>query len=185
MNKRDVRHKLEHEMRSFLGIAAYLIVFFSAFSTYQALILHEFNISELTLTYGVAAVKGLVLAKIILIGDYAHLGTRYDDRPLIFSTLYKALAFGLLVGVFTFLEEVVKGLFHKETVSATLQTLLTSPRREEVLSRTVVMFCALIPFFAVHEIGRVLGESKLFELFFQRHRVIESDLRRRTQSASD
>ena len=183
MDKHEVRHKLEHEMGSFLGVAVYLIVFFSAFATYQNLVLREFNISEVPLTYGVVLVKSLVLAKIILIGEYAHMGTRYADRPLIFSTLHKSVAFGLLIVAFTLAEEVTRGLFHKERVTDVLQRFFTSPRREEVFARLVVMFCALIPFFALREIGRILGESTLFDLFFRRHRVIESDLRRGIQSA--
>ena len=183
MDKHEVRHKLEREVSSVLGITLYLIVFFGAFATYQNLLLREFKISELTLTYGVVLVKSLVLAKIIRIGEYAHVGSRYEGGPLIFSTLHKSFVFGLFIVAFTLTEEVTKGLLHKEDVTEVLQRFLTSPRREEALARLVVMLCALIPFFALREIGRILGEGKLFELFFRRHRIIESDLQRRIQGA--
>ena len=37
-----------------------------------------------------------------------------------------------------------------------------------LLGKALVVLCAFIPFFAVTEIGRVLGENKLEEMFFHR-----------------
>jgi len=37
----------------------------------------------------------------------------------------------------------------------------------EVLAAGVVYFCALLPFFALREIRRVLGERRLADLFFR------------------
>jgi hypothetical protein len=38
----------------------------------------------------------------------------------------------------------------------------------EMLANLLVMFVAFIPFFAFKEVGRVLGEGKVWELFFRR-----------------
>ena len=70
-----------------MWIAAYLTLFFSAFSMCPSLVLREFNLSELKMPYGAA---------------------------------------------------VVKGLFHRETLSAILQSLLTKPRS----ARVIVLFSA-------------------------------------------
>ena len=38
----------------------------------------------------------------------------------------------------------------------------------ELLANVLVMFVAFIPFFAFKELGRVLGEGRVWELFFRR-----------------
>lgn len=39
---------------------------------------------------------------------------------------------------------------------------------DELLANSLVVFVALVPFFAVKELGRVLGEQKISDLFFRR-----------------
>lgn len=46
----------------------------------------------------------------------------------------------------------------------------------ELLTDSLVTFFAFIPFFAVKELERVLGEGKLGELFFWRRAATESGL---------
>jgi hypothetical protein len=38
----------------------------------------------------------------------------------------------------------------------------------ELLANSLVVFVAFIPFFGVKELGRVLGQDKIWALFFQR-----------------
>jgi len=38
----------------------------------------------------------------------------------------------------------------------------------ELLAGCLVIFVAFIPFFAFRELGRVLGEGKIWDLFFRR-----------------
>ena len=44
-----------------------------------------------------------------------------------------------------------------------------------MLSGLLVMILAFVPMFAVWETGRVLGEGKLFELFFKRRTRVTLD----------
>ena len=46
----------------------------------------------------------------------------------------------------------------------------------EILANGLVVFSAFIPFFAIKELGRVLGREKLRALFFRRISATESDL---------
>ena len=60
--------------------------------------------------YWVGLIKALILAKVILIGDALRLGRRLEHKRLIYPTLLKTVLFSLFVGVFTILEEMIKGL---------------------------------------------------------------------------
>jgi len=56
-------------------------------------------------------------------------------------------------------------------------------RIDEVLIRNLVVFSFLIPFFAFWELRRVLGEGKLFDLFFRRRQQSNPDVSIGTQKA--
>ena len=46
---------------------------------------------------------------------------------------------------------------------------------DEVLARSLVMFCAFIPFFALRETALVLGERRLDDLFLRSRASAERD----------
>jgi hypothetical protein len=45
---------------------------------------------------------------------------------------------------------------------------IMSAGRDELLARTLVLLVAFVPFFAFGEIGRVLGEGRLSQLFLHK-----------------
>jgi hypothetical protein len=163
-----IQAKIRSQLKEFLSVFLFLALFFSAFATYRMLLLDEFGLGYFN--YGSTMVSALVLSKIILLGEYAHLGRRHEGTALIVSTLYKSLVFGLLAAAFHILEEGTK-----EFLFRTASFHLADSRKiNESLARTLVMFCAFIPFFAFRETARVLGEGKLYELFFHGRSVTES-----------
>jgi hypothetical protein len=165
-SKVGVKQRLEREMKEYLVIAAYLAAFFVSFTTYRKLVLAEYHVGYFA--YGWALMEAMILAKVILIGQFLHLGDRFRDSPLIVSTLWKSLVFGLLVAVFVVLEHVASALLHHRPVAIEFQ--LTGGQGYEMLARVQLMLVAFVPFFAFREISAVLGEGKLIDLFFRRRR---------------
>ena len=104
-----------------------------------------------------------------MIGDVLRLGRGLEQKPLIYPTLYKTVVFSLLVGVFTLIEQAIKGLWQGEGEGLTGGLVeFFGKGSHEWLAGCLVIFVALIPFFAVKELGRVLGEEKIRALFFRR-----------------
>ena len=120
--------------------------------------------------YGFALIKALVLAKVILLGQYVRFAKVFDDRPLIISTLYKVILFSLFALAFEVLEHVIGGFLHGKDLRGVFQEMM-SEGWAELLARTLVMLVAFVPLFAFTETARVLGEGKLRELFLQKRRV--------------
>jgi hypothetical protein len=89
----------------------------------------------------------------------------YTDRPLIWPTLYKSFAFLVLLVVLTIIEEVVVGLFHHQSVAASLGEL-TGTKLYETLAGILIMLLVLIPYFAIHVLSEALGEGRLARMFF-------------------
>ena len=152
-------------------IFVYLALVFGAFTTYRLLVLKGMGIAYFP--YGLVLIKALVFAKVILLGQYAKVGRTFDDWPLIVPTLYKTALFTLLLLVFEVLEHAIGGLRHGKGLMGGLQELLDAGW-VELLTRTLLVIFAFVPFFAITETGRVLGEGKLSELFLHRRTEKES-----------
>lgn len=142
----------------------YLAVFFGVFTWYRRLILAQYGISYLH--YGIAFIEALILAKVIIVGDALKLGRRFSNRPLIYSTLHKAVVFTIWVGFFNLIERTIGGLFEGKSLEHGLHEI-SAEGWDTLLARCLVTFVAFIPFFAFRELGRVLGEGKLIVLFFR------------------
>lgn len=161
--KAGLKERFVHEMKQYFLVSLFLFFFFGSFTMYRRLVLAEYEIGYLD--YGWALLKALVLGKVILIGELLHVGERFQDRPLLVSTLWKTVMYGLLIVAFAVLERVVGALIHHRPIAEEFQ--LTGRQGYELLARTNLEVVALIPLFAFREVSRVLGEGKLQALFFK------------------
>jgi hypothetical protein len=165
--KRSLKEKAAEEFKMFWAIAIYLALMFAAFTWYRRFILSDSGISYFH--YGSAIVGGLILAKIILIGQALGLGRQFEHLPLIIPVVIKALAYAVFAGLFFMLEHLVEGLVHGESW-VQIQHGVIRAGQNEVLAKTIMVIVAFIPFFAFWETERVLGEGRLSFLFFH-HRM--------------
>jgi hypothetical protein len=165
-----LKQKAIHEFIEAVGISLYLAFFFCAIVTYKLILLHDFR--DWLLEYGFALLNALVVAKVILIGEYSHLGRKHEDKALLLSSAYKAFLFGVLVFGFHIVEEAIKRLLHGQAVSGAFSDV----RIDVTLARSLVVFCTFLPFFAFRELRRVLGEDKFNDLFFRARAMTKSGL---------
>jgi hypothetical protein len=165
------KKKFIHELREYYINVIYLAFFFGLFAWYRRLILAEYQISYLN--YGASIIEALVLGKVIMIGNVLRLGQRFQERPLIFPTVFRAFVFSVWVALYKVIEQTVVGLVRGKGLSGGFNEL-TGQGSYELIAVSLVIFFAFIPFFAVKELGRVMGEGKLSELFFRRRIAGES-----------
>lgn len=160
-----MKQKLIAEVKKMAAIALYLSIFLGGLTAYKRMLLAEVGISYFE--YGYALVESLVLAKVVLIGDFLRLGERFRNKPLFAVTLHKAFSFSLLALVFSFLEHFIIGLLKGKGIEADFYGII-SHSKGELTARTIIMFAAFVPLFAIWEANRALGKGKLFEIFFKR-----------------
>jgi hypothetical protein len=156
----ELKRKAKHELRELLEIFLYLAFFFCALTTYGMLLLDEFHVKYWN--YAFALINALVITKVIMIGEYAHVGKRGETKPLLLSAVWKAFLFGLLVFGFHVVEEMVKRLVHGSDMAAASHEI----RVDQLLGRSLVVFCTFIPLFAFREFRRAMGEDKFRALVF-------------------
>jgi hypothetical protein len=154
------RQKIKHELREMLGLSLYLAFFFCAIEVYRMFLLNQYNVSYWNL--GFALINALVVTKVIMIGEYAKLGRRFEDKSILLSSVWKAFIFGLLLFAFHIVEEGVKRLIHGEELARVSREI----RLYELAARSVVVFCTFVPLFAFRELRRVLGEEEFKSLMF-------------------
>jgi hypothetical protein len=158
---KGLKQKTIHELWELAWVFLYLAFFFCSLELYSVLLLRDFHVKYLN--FGFALINALVIAKVILLGEYARIGRKYEERPLILSAAYKAILFVVLVFVFHLVEELVKRLLHNGHFAGALAQV----RVNDLLGRGIIVFCTFLPLFAFRELRRVLGEKKFMDLFFR------------------
>jgi hypothetical protein len=169
--KGDLKKKIVHEVVEYWLNVCYLALVFAAFTQYRRFLLAAHDITYTN--YGFAVIEALILAKVIMIGEVARLGRGLERKPLIYPTLYKTVVFTVFVGAFKIVEEVIKGLWKGEGLTGGLVGFFEKGPYE-LLANSIVVFVSFIPFFAVKELGRVLGQDRIRVLFFRRRADLES-----------
>jgi hypothetical protein len=160
---RNVLSKIVNETKTFLGMAVYLWVMFGLFALHESIVLEEHQISYKF--YGFAIINSLILAKVMLVAEDLHLGERFKDKPLVYPILYKAVLFAIVLICFDLAEEVLVGLIKGKTLAQSIPDIGGGSVRG-VFFVGVIFSVALIPFFAIREIGRVIGTRELHSLVF-------------------
>jgi hypothetical protein len=168
MQTGKLTEKLRHQLIEYAFNVVYLMLVFAAFTQYRRFLLAEYSI--VYTNYWVGLFGALVLGKVVMIGSVFRLGRWLEDKPLIFPTIYKALLFCGFILVFRVVEYAIKGLLHGDGLAAAFFEFFVQKGMDEVLANSLVVLVALIPFFAMKELGRVLGSERVAALFF-RNRV--------------
>lgn len=160
-----IKAKIIHELREVLVVSVFLGLFFFAFATYKMVLLRQFGSAQFI--YVTALINTLVLAKVVLLGDFVPQGKVMEHRALIVSAVYKAAFFSILVAIFHFVEELVKDVIHDHALADAFRQTVTESWIQ-LVGLTVICFCLFIPFFCLWEIRRVMGESQFYKLFVKR-----------------
>jgi len=163
MKAEELKAKAKHELIEYLINVAWLTLVFAAFTVYRRLLLAAHDITYAN--YGVAVIEALVLGKVIMLHPLFRLGRRLEALPLIVPSLFKTAIFTAVVALVKLLEHGLKGLWHGAGFMGGVGEIL-SKDSHELLANSLIVLVALLPFFMVKELGRVLGEKTIRTLFF-------------------
>ena len=161
----SLKQRVADEMKRFFFLFLYLRVLFAMFVLNQGIVLREHGIGFTA--QGFAFFNALVLAKVMLMFEAFDPGRWLRRRPLIYPILYEAFLLSILFIVFHVLEKVIEGLIDGKAIAASLPSI-GGGGLVGLVSAAVIMFVALIPFFAFRNLslGLVLGADKLTGLLF-------------------
>ncbi len=109
----------------------------------------------------------------ILLGQHVRFANMFKGRPLIVPTIYKVIVFSLFALAFDIVEHLIGSVIHDEGLAHAFGEIL-SVGKPELLARSLMVVFAFLPFFAFTEIGRVLGEGRLGDLFLRTGKLSEA-----------
>jgi hypothetical protein len=158
--KASLKQKAAREFKKVAVMSLYLACFFCTVATYNMLLLNDFQSARFR--YSFSLVNALVIAKVIILGEQAHVGKRYEGKPLFVSAIYKAFLFAMLALAFHGVEELIRARLHSENVVSALR----ETRIDQLLVHTLIVFFAFIFLFAFLELRRRLGEDNFRALVY-------------------
>ncbi len=156
--KKTMKQKAAHEGKELLILFVYLGFFFCALVTYKTLLLKGYE--NVSLDYGFALINALVIAKVILMGDFVKAVHKYESRPLILSVFYKAFLYGLLVFAFHIVEELVKEFIHHGDIGKAFHEV----QLDQTAIRCLIIFCTFLSLFGFRELRRAIGEEEFHNM---------------------
>jgi len=159
--KPTIAQRLKHELLEYALLSVYLYICFGALIIYKMLILHGQGVSYAP--YGLAAIKALVLAKFILLGQVAGLGDRFKGQRILAIVAQKSVLYLVMLVVLSVIEECVIGLFHGQSIAVTLAEF-GSEKLLQVSVASLIMLLILIPYLMSSELNVVLGEGRLWKI---------------------
>jgi hypothetical protein len=167
--REGITERLKKELKSLLGIALYFWVLFTLFAFHKAILYGEHNI---LLQLGIALINSKLMAKVVFLGEHTRLGNRFEEKPLIYTILFKSTIFAIILFIFRVIEEILIGLWHGKTAYEAL--FYEHPRLGDgnatyaIAMACIIIFVALIPFFTYLEIEDALGTATLRGLLFKK-----------------
>ncbi|RWM81492.1 MAG: hypothetical protein EOR81_05365 [Mesorhizobium sp.] len=158
-----IAQRAKNELREYALLSLYLFVCFGALILYKVAILGAEGISFLP--SGLAAIKALILAKFIMLGQMIRLGDRRRSR-MVYVIAFKAVLYLILLLVLSVVEEVIVGLVHGRAIAASLAEF-GGDKLPQTLATSLIMLLILIPYLASRELNDALGKGRLWTLLFE------------------
>lgn len=165
MDRISIRRKLLHEGKYFLGLSAYLYVCFGCVLIYTSAVLRDHGISYIP--YGLAALKALIVAKFLLIGNELRFGNLFARTSPIYaigaiSIVYLFFLISLLIA-----EEIVSSYLSGNSVGDAVAVITVD--WVQILTKILLMWLILLPIVTLQKINTILGSGILSELLFRGH----------------
>ncbi|MEH2674526.1 hypothetical protein DXU07_35735 [Bradyrhizobium elkanii] len=159
-----IKEKGVAEARRLFWIVLYLWVLLGLFAVHRSIVLNQ---QDIFYHQGFAFINALVLAKIMFVAEAFNIAEDMKHRPLIYPIVYKSAVYTVILLSFHVVEDALMGLWRGKTLGESISSL-GGGSPEEILVVALIMFVVLMPFFALREVGREIGDDKLYEQFFVR-----------------
>jgi hypothetical protein len=157
-DKPGLKERVRGELREFAVVALYLYVCLGALLLYRTAILQEVGVPSTAL--GIAAAKALILAKFLLLGRAAGVGSRWHARTLLLAIARQAVLLWMFLIVLSVAEEFVVGLIHGHALAATLAAF-EQHSLLEMIAKSLLLLIVLLPLVAAVEVDKALGPGVL------------------------
>jgi hypothetical protein len=156
------RDKAISSLKRFGVIFLYFWGLLAISALHKSLVLAESGISY---RQSFAVVNALVLAKVLFVAEELKIGERYEREPLIYGMVFKAAIYSALLAACDILEGLIVGQFRGKAPAESLSDV-GGGTSFGIVTTTLLLFFALLPFFGFRELCTIVGEPELHRLLF-------------------
>ena len=145
----------------------YIWVLLSVFTLHREIILANYHINY-SQKFGFAFVNAVILAKFMWLGEILHAGKKAAGKALLYSTLWNAALFAVILTLCHLLEEALVKVWHGNSFAAGFSEALADPR--DIFGTALLMFVVLVPFFLAKGLIEILGKDEIKRLLLKAHK---------------
>jgi hypothetical protein len=165
MSRESKMHKLKEE---FLKLVPPTLFFFIA--------LHLIALVRSPMTSGQGlpaastgqiALSALILGKAVLVADMLPVINRFPAKPLVYNVAWKTAIYFGLASLIHYLERLYDAAKEAGSAAAGNAQLLAQIVWPHFWGIQIVILVVVMNYCAIRELGRVLGEERIFRLFFR------------------
>ena len=161
--KHSLYKRLLDSAKTFILMFFYLWLVFGLLALHESIILSQNKIDYQS--HGLAVVNAFIFAKVMLVAEDLRLGRQFNDMPLVYPIILKSFLFAVALILFHIIEHVLVGMWHGRMVTETFSEI-GADNFMGIAANSVIATFALVPFFVLSEISRVIGETRFWSLFF-------------------
>lgn len=161
--KRTLKEHIIHEVIQVGAVMLYLFACFCILQTFKcATLLARCSENDFLAGYATAGLGALLLGKFVFMLEKLRIMQRFKHKPLIIPILYKTVLFTVIVNLLLHAED---RMLHRS--SPALHDL-SDPIKFWLcfFAHQLALFVVFFIFFCIRELGYVLGEDRMFKVFF-------------------
>jgi hypothetical protein len=127
---------------------------------------------------GQIALAALIIGKVVLLADLWPPINRFPHKPPVFNILWKKVIYYAVASLIHYLERIFDFAKAAGVVAAGNRQLLAAIVWPHFWAIQLVLLVIIFNYCVIREIGRALGEERVFLLFFRHCNVLDSVRRR-------
>ena len=113
------------------------------------------------------ALSALILGKAVLLTDMMPAINRFPDKPLAYNVTWKTALYFVVASLIHYLERLYDAYKDAGSVAAANSKLLAEIVWPHFWGIQIVILVVILNYCAIRELGRALGEERIFRLFFR------------------
>ena len=130
------------------------------------------------------ALAALIIGKAVLLADLWPPINRFPGKPLVYNIVWKTVIYYVVASFIHYLERLYDYAKEAGGIVAGNEKLLAEIVWPHFWALQIVLLVVILNYCVIRELGRVLGEQRMFRMFFQRSAAASAEEREASRPAN-
>ena len=162
---RSTMHKLKEELLKMVPPTVFFFIALHLIALVRSLMTSGSGLQASSTAQ--IALSALILGKAVLVADMLPAINRFPQKPLAYNVAWKTAIYFVLASLIHYLERLYDATKEAGSMAAGNHKLLTEMVWPHFWGIQIVILVVILNYCAIRELGRALGEERIFHLFFR------------------